>query len=232
MSSKKTGSKQKIVGANTRFKSSMSESSKRYLRRQAKDTFSTKARMEGYRSRAAYKLLHIQNKHRIIKASSVVVDLGAAPGGWCQVVMDILNQHGKLVAMDILHMDPMEGVEIIRGDFNKESVVERLDEALDGRGVDVVISDMAPNTTGSRSADHLRIMQLAEEALIFALRHTKAGGHFACKLFMGGEELPFREELRKHYDKVVFEKPDSSRKDSREVFVVALGRKQNPSTES
>lgn len=234
MSTKKPSSRtpkkpagRKILGARTKFGNSVSESSRRYLVRQAKDTFSTKARREGYRSRAAFKLLHIQDKHKIIKPSSVVVDLGAAPGGWCQVIMDILSPKGKLVAMDILHMDPMENVEIIRGDFNKDTVIERLDEALEGRAVDVVVSDMAPNTTGSRSADHLRIMQLVEEALVFALRHLKPGGHFACKLFMGGEEIGFRETLRQHFDKVQFEKPESSRKDSKEMFIVALGRKKS-----
>jgi len=216
----------KIVGARTKFGNSVSESSRRYLVRQAKDGFSTKARRDGYRSRAAYKLVHLQDKHKLIKPSNVVVDLGAAPGGWCQVIMDILSPKGKLVAMDILRMDPMEGVAIIKGDFNDEAVVEELDAALEGRAVDVVVSDMAPNTTGSRSADHLRIMQLVEEGLVFALRHLKPGGHFACKLFMGGEEIGFREELRKHFEKVVFEKPDSSRKDSREMFIVALRRKK------
>lgn len=240
MSSKKTPSRSqsgskpkkgsKIVGANTRFRSSMSESSRKYLLRQAKDQYTSQARSSGYRSRAAFKLVHIQNKHRLIKPGNTVVDLGAAPGGWCQVVMDIFHNatpsQGKLIAMDILHMDPMSGVEVIRGDFTKDSVQERLEESVGDKKVDVVLSDMAPNTIGSRSADHLRIMQLVELAAEFALKHLRPGGNFVCKIFMGGEELPFREMLRQHFDKVVFEKPDSSRKDSREIFIVALGRKK------
>ena len=220
----------RIVGANTKFKNTLSESSKRYLRRQSKDVYSTMAKDEGYRSRAAYKLIHVQDKYPFIKKGQTVVDLGAAPGGWSQVVADILtdknkNIQGKIFASDILLMEEIPNVTFIKGDFTKPETLEKFAAWGYPGKADVVISDMAQNTLGMARADHLAQMQLVDLAVEFALNNLNKGGSFLTKIFQGGEEKELRDGLRKHFDKVQFIKPPSSRKDSREIFLLATGFK-------
>lgn len=197
----------------------MSESSKRYLKRQAKDPYTNKALKDGYRSRAAYKLLEINEKAKFLHQGLTVVDLGAAPGGWVQVC----RRRGlPVVAIDKLYMDPVEGAQIYKGDFADDEVYEEL-LALCPEGVDIVLSDMAPETSGHAGNDHLRIIGLAEMAADFAKNTLKPGGVFLTKIFQGGEEVKLRDELRKYFTKVSFEKPAASRKDSKEIFILCQG---------
>lgn len=216
--------KKKVNKHNTKFEKNLTISSRRYLERQARDMYSTAAQKEGYRSRAVYKLQEIDEKYGIIKKGSVIVDLGAAPGSWSQMAVRIMDRSGTVIALDKIEIDQIPGVEFLCGDFTTDECFEEL-QSITPEGVDVVLSDMAPETSGTPSLDHLRIMHLAELAADFADQHLKKGGHFVCKLFMGGEEKPFSEMLRKRYDKVAFVKPSASRKDSREIFIVGIGFK-------
>ena len=207
-------------------------SSQLWLQRQLSDVYVHRAKSAGYRSRAAFKLVEIQEKHKIISPTNVVVDLGAAPGGWTQVLQEIINPNkGQIFALDILEMDPMENVHIIKGDFTTEVVFESLMQVLRSRlsnkcGVDVVLSDMAAPTIGHKQTDHLKIMYLAELALDFALKTLNEGGHFAAKLFMGGGDQDFVKQLKQNFTHVHHMKPESSRKESSELYVVACGRKK------
>ncbi len=218
--------KLKIVGGGrTKFKKQISESSKQYLLRQAKDPYIKRAQKEGYRSRAAYKLIELNDKFNFLKSGQTIVDLGAAPGGWCQVVLDVLAaDYTKIIALDVIPVEPMEGVTFIKGDFEEEEVLHAVKGACPG-GVDVVLSDMAPNTTGHSATDHLRIMRLVELAAEFAKEHLKKQGAFVCKIFQGGGEQAFVKMLREYFTTVKFVKPPSSRKNSSEIFIVALGFK-------
>ncbi|MAF30893.1 MAG: rRNA methyltransferase [Magnetococcales bacterium] len=225
-----TQKKREIVGGRTKFKSQMSKSSKEYLLRQAKDPYVKKAIKEGYHSRAAYKLKEINDKHKIIRPGMVVVDLGAAPGGWCQVVKEEMAKGGrglgggKIFGLDKIWMEDVEEVEFIKGDFTENEIYEQLLEKCPEK-INVVLSDMAPETSGHDGTDHLRIMGLVEMAADFALNTLKPKGTFLTKIFQGGEEIKFREQMRKHFDKVQFIKPKSSRKESREVFLLCTGFK-------
>ena len=215
----------KVKKHNTKFEKNLSISSRRYLERQVRDPFSTQAQQEGYRSRAVYKLKEINEKYRFLEDSNVIVDLGAAPGSWSQMAAQITGEGTTIIALDRLEMDPIPGVEILKGDFNEDECLEEL-LAITPQGVDVVLSDMAADTTGAAgNLDHLRIMNLAELAADFAERTLKKGGVFVCKLFMGGEEKGFSQDLRQKFDKVAFFKPSASRSDSKEIFIVALGFK-------
>ncbi len=195
----------------------LTESSKRYLRRQVKDIYSDKARKDGYRSRAAYKLLEIDDKFQILKGAKSVVDLGAAPGSWSQIAARFAD---KVIALDKIEMDGIRNVDMITGDFTTDECLEEL-ESMCPAGIDVVISDMAPETSGISSHDHLRQMGLSELAADFAINNLNKGGHFACKIFVGGQEKEYQMMLRKYFEQVKFYKPESSRKDSRETFIVA-----------
>ena len=216
--------KKKVLKHGTKFEKNLSISSRRYLERQVRDQYSTAAQKEGYRSRAVYKLKEINDKYGIMKKGDVIVDLGAAPGSWSQMAVRLMENTGTVVALDKIEIDQIPGVEFLCGDFTTDECFEELQKISPDR-VDVVLSDMAPETSGNSSLDHLRIMHLAELAADFADQHLKPGGHFVCKLFMGGEEKPFSEMLRKKYDKVAFVKPSASRKDSREIFIVGVGFK-------
>ncbi|MAI07652.1 MAG: rRNA methyltransferase [Magnetococcales bacterium] len=225
-----TDKKRQIIGGKTKFKSQLSKSSKEYLLRQAKDPYVKKAIKEGYHSRAAFKLKEINDKHKIIRPGMVVVDLGAAPGGWCQVVKEEMAKGGrglgggKIFGLDKIWMEDVEEVTFIKGDFTENEVYEKLLAECPEK-VNVVLSDMAPETSGHDGTDHLRIMGLVEMAADFALNMLKPKGAFLTKIFQGGEEIKFREEMRKHFDKVQFIKPNSSRKESREVFLLCTGFK-------
>ncbi len=169
-----------------------SKTSKQWMREHVKDPFVQLAQKEGYRSRAAYKLLEIDSKDRLLKPGTVVVDLGAAPGGWSQVAAAKAGRGGKVIALDLLPMDPLAGVDFIQGDFREHAVLKHLEDLLQGKPVGLVISDMSPNISGVASADQARAMHLAELAMEFALEHLKPDGNFLVKVFQGAgfEEFP------------------------------------------
>jgi 23S rRNA (uridine2552-2'-O)-methyltransferase len=198
-----------------------SKSSRQWLDRHFKDEYVKKAQKAGFRSRAAFKLLEIQEKDRVIKPGMTVVDLGAAPGGWSQVARDLVGEKGQVIALDILPMDPIAGVDVIEGDFREDEPLEALRNLLGGNRVDLVISDMAPNVTGMNSVDQPRAMYLCELALDFAREVLKPGGSFVAKVFQGEGFDAFHKALRGDFQRVVSRKPSSSRAKSREVYLVA-----------
>jgi 23S rRNA (uridine2552-2'-O)-methyltransferase len=209
--------KQRVKTANKR-----SLSSQKWLERQLNDPYVARAKREGYRSRAAYKLLEIDEKYRILKPGQRVVDLGAAPGGWSQIAARVVGAKGKVVGIDLLPIDPMPGVEFIELDFLDESAPGRLIEMLGGPA-DVVMSDMAANTTGHKKTDHLRIIGLAEAAIYFAREILAPGGAFIAKVFQGGTENQLLADLKRDFAVVRHVKPAASRADSAELYVMATG---------
>jgi len=200
-----------------------SKSSGRWLREHHADQYVQRSRAEGYRSRASYKLLEIAQADRLIRKGDVVVDLGAAPGGWSQVAAELVGDAGVVVASDILPMDALAGVTFILGDFTEESVLEEVLSALGGRRADLVMSDMAPNMSGIRDVDQPRVMLLAELALELARSTLKPGGAFLCKVFHGEGFDDFIRALRVVFSSVATRKPDASRGRSREVYALARG---------
>jgi 23S rRNA (uridine2552-2'-O)-methyltransferase len=202
-----------------------SKSSRRWLREHFDDEYVKKAQREGYRSRAVYKLEEIQQKDRLIKPGMTVVDLGAAPGSWSQYASALVGRKGKVVATDILPMEPIAGVSFVQGDFREDAVMEQLLQVLEGRSVDLVMSDMAPNISGVGAVDQPKAMYLAELAVEFAQRVVRPGGELLVKIFQGEGFDALLKELRSQYDKVVIRKPRSSRARSREVYALARGRK-------
>ena len=202
-------------------------SSTRWLQRQLNDPYVQAAQRDGYRSRAAYKLLQIDERFELLKPGLRVVDLGAAPGGWTQVVVDQVDpveSGGHVVAIDLLEMEPMGGVQVLVGDIEDEAAVTALREAIGGP-VDVVLSDMATSTTGHPSTDHLRTMILAEAAFMFACEVLGPGGVFVTKLFQGSDEPALFKALQKRFKTVRRFKPKGSRADSVEMFLLASGYK-------
>ena len=199
-----------------------SKSSDAWMKEHFDDEFVARAQQEGYRSRASYKLLEINEKDKLLKRGMTVVDLGAAPGGWSQIVADIVGEEGMVVALDILAMDPLPGVEVLQGDFQEEEAFNRLLDTLGGRPVDLVMSDMAPNMSGMRSVDQPRAMYLCELTLDLARSVLKPGGNMLLKLFQGEGSDAFVKECRNSFRKVVIRKPAASRARSREVYVLAL----------
>ncbi|MPT48887.1 MAG: RlmE family RNA methyltransferase [Sphingobium sp.] len=203
-----------------------SEQSTRWLQRQLNDPYVKKARAEGWRSRAAFKLIELDEKYSLVKKARHVVDLGIAPGGWSQVVRKKSPQ-AKVVGIDLLPVDPIDGVTIFEMDFMDESADAKLAEAL-GDAPDLVLSDMAANTVGHPQTDHLRTMALVEAAAWFAIEHLKPGGAFVAKVFAGGTDGDLLTVLKKNFTTVKHAKPPSSRKGSVEWFVVAQGFKGRP----
>jgi 23S rRNA (uridine2552-2'-O)-methyltransferase len=199
-----------------------SPQSKRWLERQLNDPYVAAAKAAGYRSRAAFKLVELDEKFRLLKPGARVVDLGCAPGGWIQVALKAVGERGRVVGLDLLPVDPVPGATIFQGDFQDQAAEKQVEDALGGRA-DLVLSDMAPNTTGHAATDHLRIMGLAELALDFALRVLAPGGGFVAKVFQGGSEKVFLETLKARFATVRHAKPPASRKDSAELYVVATG---------
>ncbi len=202
------------------------QSSKLWLERQLNDPYVAAAKREGYRSRAAYKLEEIADKYGILKPGGVIVDLGAAPGGWSQVAAKRVKAEdgrGAVVALDILPFDGIPGVAIFQQDFSEPEAEIRLLEALGGRRADAVLSDMAAPTTGHRATDHIRIMGLAEEALDFALKVLAPGGAFLAKVFQGGSEKSLLAVLKRDFSVVRHIKPKASRAESPELYVLATG---------
>lgn len=201
-----------------------SKSSKQWMREHVNDPYVQMAQKDGYRARAAYKLLELDERDHLIKPGMVVVDLGAAPGSWCQVVAKKLGEHGRIIALDLLPLDPLPRVEFIQGDFREESVLAQLEEKLDGRSIGLVISDMAPNISGVVMADQARAMYLAELALDFAVSHLAPGGAFVAKVFQGTGFEDYIKLMRTHFAKVVARKPKASRDRSNEQYLVGLGK--------
>jgi len=202
-----------------------SKSSQRWLKEHFSDPYVKKAQAEGLRSRAAYKLEELLERDSLLKPGMVVVDLGAAPGGWSQFVRQAMGNSGRVVAMDILDMPPLAGVDFLHGDFREGSVLSQLEAMLDGAPVDLVLSDMAPNKSGVDAVDQPRMMHLAELAMEFADSHLKPGGAFLIKLFQGTGSDDYIRELRRRYDKVAIRKPDASRKRSPEVYALGQGKR-------
>ena len=197
-------------------------SSKLWLERQLNDPYVAEAKARGYRSRAAFKLLQIDEKHGILPKQGRVVDLGAAPGGWTQVALERCGPKGQVVAVDIQEMEPLEGAVVLKLDFLEEGADDAVKAALGG-AADLVMSDMAAPATGHAGTDHLRIMMLAETALHFALQVLAPGGAFLAKVLQGGSEKSLLEDLRRHFAQVRHVKPEASRKDSAELYVLATG---------
>lgn len=202
-----------------------SKSSARWLKEHVNDPFVKQAQKDGYRSRASYKLKELSDKDKLIKPGMLVIDLGSAPGGWSQVASELVGDHGKLIASDILPMDPLPDVDFIQGDFTEEAVFEQIMATIDGRPVDMVISDMAPNLSGISSADQAASIYLIELALDMANQVLKPKGSFVAKAFQGEGYDDFVAQVREQFDSVVIRKPDSSRARSREVYVVGRGFK-------
>ena len=191
------------------------------MQRHVNDAYVQRSKREGYRSRAAYKLLELQQKDRILKPGQVVVDLGAAPGGWLQVAEQTVGPDGHVIGIDLLPIDPLAGVELIRDDFREEAALQALDKALGGRGVDLVLSDMAPNVSGVAAVDQPRAMHLCELALDFCDRRLLSGGGFVCKVFQGEGFDDWLREAKRRFKRTAVRKPKASRPDSREVYLVA-----------
>jgi 23S rRNA (uridine2552-2'-O)-methyltransferase len=199
------------------------QASRRWLERQLNDPYVARAKREGFRSRAAYKLAEIDDKHRFLKAGGKVADLGAAPGGWSQVAAKrVGGGGGRVVAIDLLDIDPIPGVDFVQLDFMATDAPDRL-KAMLGGPADVVLSDMAANATGHRQTDHLKIMGLAEAAAEFAREVLKPGGVFLAKVLQGGTEGQLLASLKRNFASVKHVKPAASRSDSAELYVLATG---------
>ena len=211
----------------TNKKIAAKKSSVAWLQRQASDPYVARAQKEGYRARAAYKLIEMNERFKFLRDGQVVVDLGAAPGSWSQYIARTFPK-SKIFAMDLLEISPIVGVETYQGDFTSDEALQWLVEKLnlsentDGTA-DVVVSDMAPNTVGHKKTDHIRQMVLLEYALDFALRALKVGGTFVCKSFTGGTTNDLLKQIKQNFKTVHHIKPPSSRKDSVEMFIVAMG---------
>jgi 23S rRNA (uridine2552-2'-O)-methyltransferase len=222
-SSKILGFRGKFVAVKTAKKRKTSSS--QWLARQLNDPYVLKAKIDGYRSRAAYKLLEIHEKFHLFKPGMKVIDLGAAPGGWSQIAARLTkSENNEIIAVDLLEIEPIIGVQSIQKDFYS-SDTESLITSMIGGKADVVMSDMAANTTGHASTDHIRTLDLCEHALDFALKILKPGGHFITKIFRGGAENSVLSKVKMNFHTVKHFKPAASRKESVEVYLVALNRK-------
>jgi 23S rRNA (uridine2552-2'-O)-methyltransferase len=202
-----------------------SAASQRWLARQLNDPYVAAAKQQGWRSRAAFKLVELDQRFRLIRPGARVVDLGAAPGGWTQVA--VKRGAARVVGVDLLPVDPVPGAVMLQGDFADHAVQQRLIAELGGQA-DLVLSDMAPNTTGHAATDHIRIVALAEAALAFALEVLAEGGGFVAKVFQGGTEKAMLDTLKHHFTSVRHAKPPASRKESSELYVVATGFRISP----
>jgi 23S rRNA (uridine2552-2'-O)-methyltransferase len=201
------------------------KSSTSWLARHVSDPFVKQAQKDGYRARSAYKLLELNDKDRLIRPGMRILDLGSAPGGWSQVAGNLVGGRGRVLATDILPMDALENVDFIQGDFTEDAIVQQILDWLGGAKFDLILSDMAPNTTGIDSADAAKSIYLLELALETARTTLKSHANFAAKMFQGSGSDQYLKELRTHFDKVTVRKPAASRKESREVYLVAKGFK-------
>lgn len=201
------------------------KSSRRWLSEHFSDPYVKQAQQEGYRSRAVYKLLEMQQRDHLFKPGMTVIDLGAAPGGWCQLITKLIKPKGRIIALDLLAMDPIEGVEFIQGDFSDDAVLATLMEKLSPVQPDWVISDMAPNMSGNESVDIPRSMYLCELALDFALKVLTKEGGFLIKVFQGEGIDALLSDIKRNFKSVAIRKPKASRGRSKEVYILAKGRK-------
>ena len=197
-------------------------SSRRWLERQLNDPYVSEARRRGFRSRAAFKLIELDEKFGLLRKGRRIVDLGAAPGGWTQIALESVGPSGKVVAVDLSPIDPIGGAIILEGDMRDAATLDRLIQALDGKA-DIVLSDMAAPATGHASTDHLRIISLAEAALDFAVDILAPGGIFVAKVLQGGTERELLDRLKRGFRRIAHAKPEASRKESAEMYVVAIG---------
>ena len=204
-----------------KYNMARSKSSKKWLKEHFSDAYVKKAQQLGYRSRAAFKLLEIQKRDRLIKPNMTIVDLGASPGGWSQVVVELLKNRGKVFALDLLPMKPIAGVEFIQGDFTDAETLKKFLDKLKDQKIDLIMSDMAPNISGVKIVDQARVMYLAESAFKFAQKVLRPGGNFLVKVFQGADFEEYMKLLRKHFSKVASRKPKSSRPRSRELYLLA-----------
>lgn len=218
-------------GLTTRVKTARGRksSSTKWLKRQLNDPYVRQAKAAGYRSRAAFKLVELDERYHLLRPGARVVDLGAAPGGWSQVAADKIKPGGHVLAVDIQEIEPLSGVDVLTLDITDESAPARLREALGG-GADLVLSDMAAPATGHARTDHLRVVALAELAWEFAEEVLADGGAFVCKVFQGGTEGELLKRIKARCAKVTHAKPPASRKDSAEMYLVAIGFKALPNS--
>ena len=197
------------------------KSSGAWLNEHVHDPYVKLAQKQGYRARAAFKLLEINEKDKLIQADTVLADLGSAPGSWSQVATELIGPRGRVIAMDILPMDPVSGVEFIQGDFREDEVLQQLVDLLNGQKLDLVISDIAPNMSGNTVTDQARSFYLCELAYDFAINHLKPGGHFLIKVFQGAGYQEYVKLLRESFAEVVVPKPKASRDRSNEIYLLA-----------
>lgn len=202
-----------------------SKTSKKWLDEHVNDPYVKRAKIDGYRSRASYKLIEINEKDKLFRAGNMVMDLGSAPGGWSQILVPLIGDSGRVIASDILPMDGIVGVDFVQGDFTEAKVYEQIVEALNGDKVDVVVSDMSPNISGVNTTDQYASIYLAELALDMARNALKLGGSFCAKVFQGVGYEEYVKDVRSSFDKVLVRKPAASRPRSREVYLVAKGFK-------
>ncbi len=218
----------RLKNTNIKKAKNRSTSSSQWLRRHINDEYVIRAKSEGYRSRAAYKLQEIDDKFKLIKKNSKVIDLGAAPGGWCQILSQKINKDVEIIAIDLIEMDQVENVHLIQGDFCHEDTLKILHDNISGK-IDLILSDMAPNTTGHKPTDHLKIMDLCERVIDFAKMVLREGGSIVVKIFQGGAQGDLLRRIKDNFRQVKHYKPASSRKNSSEMYLVAMGYKaDNP----
>lgn len=203
------------------------KTSKAWMQEHVNDPYVKLAQKDGYRARAAYKLIEIDDKDRLIKPGMVVVDLGSTPGSWSQVAIQRLKNNGRVIALDLLPMIGIPGVEFIQGDFREDEILEQLEEKLNGQQIDLVISDMAPNISGISSVDQPNAVYLTELAVDFSLKWLKPEGNFLVKVFIGSGFEEIVKAMRDSFEKVVTRKPKASRDRSTEVYLLGLKRKSN-----
>jgi 23S rRNA (uridine2552-2'-O)-methyltransferase len=201
--------------------------SKAWMQEHVNDPYVQRAKKEGWRSRAVFKLSEIDEKDRLLKPGMTVVDLGATPGSWCQYAVKRIQPGGRIVALDLLGMEPMAGVDFIQGDFHEEEVLRRLEDALGGRRVDLVLSDMAPNMSGVGVADNARVMHLAELTVDFARSHLKPGGDMLVKVFQGAGFMELRQTVKAMFETLQVRKPAASRDRSAETYLLARKKRDN-----
>ena len=202
-----------------------SKSSKSWLNEHVNDPYVHQAQKDGYRARAAYKLLEINEKDKLIKNGTVLADLGSAPGSWSQVAVKLAGAQGRVFALDILPMEPIAGVSFIQGDFRENEVLEELENLLEGRALDLVICDMAPNMSGNAVTDQARSYVLCELALDFAAEHLKTGGNMAVKIFQNGSQQTLLQKMRGMFESAKGFKPAACRSESFETYLVGIGKK-------
>jgi len=215
----------RVLHPRSGFTMARSKSSRRWLDEHVNDPYVKQAQKDGYRSRASYKLIELDDKDKLIRPGMLVLDLGSAPGGWSQVAGRLVGHHGRVLATDILPMDSLENVDFIQGDFTEQAVFDQILAYLDGRRPDLIISDMAPNISGIDAADQASSMYLVELALDMVRQVLKPRGNFVAKVFQGEGSDDFLKDVRASFDKVVIRKPAASRPRSREVYMVAKGFK-------